>query len=206
MATERVKCEICDSRVLPATAQSNGGLCAQCVKIPPARRGIAAAVHAETNPLGRAIAMYASLIDSLAVVSTGRDFWAIADPEFTGLRFYSPETFSALPIYDEATEVGSETVDEIEHYLLAAAPGYSLLSPIAMKLRSISPSFNLAGKTVFVASMGMGLEEIAWLIRYVNDRPTFDRFLHETRLTEERVDVYNESYSRELNGHVNYNL
>lgn len=206
MATERVKCEICDSMVLPATAQANGGLCAQCVKVPPAGRGLAAAVHAETNPLGRAIAMYSSLIDSLAASSKGRDFGAIADPEFMGVRFYSPETVSALPIYDEATEVGSETVDEIEHYLLAAAPGYSLLSPIAMKLRSISPPFNSAGKTVFVASVGMGLEEIAWLIRYVNDRPTFNRFLHETGLTEARVDVYNASYSRELNDHVNDNL
>ena len=47
--------------------------------------------------------------------------------------------------------------------------------------------------------MGMGLAEIAWLVRYLNDRPTFDSFLCETGLTEEQVDVYNASYNSALN-------
>lgn len=198
MSSHRIKCSICDRMILPATAEANGGLCAQCVKIPPARREIAAAVHAEADPLGRAIEQYDSLIDSLAAACAGRDLGAMADPEFTGVRFYAPETVRTLPAYDEATEVGAEQVDEIEHYLLAAAPGYSLLRPIATKLREISPSFNAAGRTVFVASMGMRREEIAWLIRYVNDRPAFDRFLRDAGLTEAAVDVYNEAYGQEL--------
>ena len=47
--------------------------------------------------------------------------------------------------------------------------------------------------------MGMGVEEVAWWIRYLNDRPTFERFLNGAGLTEEQVDVYNESYDQELN-------
>lgn len=197
MQPDRVKCAICDHKILPQTAQSNGGLCAQCVKIPPSKRAIVAAVHAEKNPLGRAIAMYSSLIDSWVPASLGRHFGAIADPEFTAARFYAPETVEGMSIYDEAAEVGAETVDEIEHYLHAAPSGYCLLSPLAQKLKSISPAFNSAGKTVFIASMGMALAEIAWLVRYLNDRPTFDRFFRETGLTEEQVDVYN-SYGKAI--------
>ena len=47
--------------------------------------------------------------------------------------------------------------------------------------------------------MGMGVEEVAWLIRYLNDRPTFERFLNEAGLTEEQVDIYNVPYGQELN-------
>ncbi|MCX6848222.1 MAG: hypothetical protein NTY98_04825 [Verrucomicrobia bacterium] len=195
----RVKCGICDSMILPTTAQANGGLCAQCVKIPPSRRGLAAAVRAEPNPFERALEMYSSLIDSLAMDSAGRDFGAIGDPEFTGVRFYSPDSVSGLPVYDESTELGSEAVDEIEHYLLADASDRSLFGLITTKLKAVSPAFNSAGKTVFVASMGMGVEEIAWLIRYLNDRPTFERFLNGAGITEEQVNVYNESYGQELN-------
>ena len=185
--------------ILPATAQSNGGLCAQCVKIPPSRRAIAAAVHAEPNPFEHALEMYSSLIDSIAPCIAGRDFGAIGDPEFTGARLYTSDCITGLPDFDQASEVGSEVVDEIEHYLLADASGRSILCPIVTKLRSVSPAFNSVGKTVFVASMGMGVEEVAWLIRYLNDRPTFERFLNRAGLTEEQVNVYNESYDQELN-------
>lgn len=199
MATERVKCGICDSMILPATAQRNGGLCAQCVKIPPSRREIAAAVYAEPNPFEHALELYSSLIDSLVPRIVGRDFGAFGDPEFTGVRLYSTDSITGFPDFDQATEVGSDVVDEIEHYLLADASGRSILCPIVTKLRSISPAFNSVGKTVFVASMGMGVEEVAWWIRYLNDRPTFERFLNGAGLTEEQVDVYNESYDQELN-------
>ena len=197
--TERVKCALCDSMILPATAQANGGLCAQCVKIPPSRRELAAAVHAEPNPFERALAMYSSLVDSLATSCSGRDFGAISDPEITGVRFYTPDSIGDLPRYDESSEVGSEVVDEIEYCLLADGSGRSLLVPIAERLKAISPAFNSVGRTVFFTSMGMGVEETAWLIRYLNDRPTFERFLDETGLTEQQVDIYNETYGKELN-------
>lgn len=186
--------------ILPATAQRNGGLCAQCVKIPLSRREIAAAVHAEPNPFERALEMYSSLIDSLAPHSVGRYFGAFGDAEFTGVRFYSPDSITRLPLgCDEATEVGSEVVDEIEWYLLSDGSARSIFCPIVTKLKLISPALNAVGKTVFCASMGMGVEEIAWLIRYLNDRPTFERFLNESGLVEEQVDVYNEAYGQELN-------
>lgn len=197
--TERVKCALCDSLILPATAQANGGLCAQCAKIPPSRRELAAAVCAEPNPFERAMTMYSSLIDSLATKFSGRDFGAISDPEITAVRFYTLDSIGSLPLYDESTEVGSEVVDEIEYYLLADASVRSLLVPIAEKLKSISPAFNSVGRTVFFTTMGMGVEEIAWLIRYLNDRPTFERFLEGTELAEQQVDIYNESYGKELN-------
>jgi len=198
-AASRVKCGICDSMILPMTAQTNGGLCAQCVKIPPCQRAIAAAVHAEPHPFDRAIAMYSSLIDSLAADCAERNLGAVSDPEFMAVRFYSPDSVIGLPDYNEATEVGSEVVDEIEYYLLADGSDRSLLGPIANKLRSLAPAFNSVGKTIFIASMGMGVEEVAWLIRYLNDRPTFERFLNEAGLTEEQVDIYNVPYGQELN-------
>jgi hypothetical protein len=199
MTIQRVKCAICDNRVLPATAQANEGLCAQCVKIPPAERRIAAAVHAETHPLDRAIELYSSLIDSLAKESRYPYFGGIADPEFQAVRFYGFDTVSSSFDYDEATEIGSEGADEIEHYLHAADSGYSLLLPTATKLRSISPTLNLIGKTVFLGSWGMGPGEIGWLIRYLNDRPTFLRYLTGSGITEQEVDAFNEAYAKDLN-------
>ena len=197
-ATERVKCAICDSMILPATAQANNGSCAQCVKIPPSRRELTAAVLAEPNPFERAMTMYSSLIDSLTMRCSGRDFGAISDFEITGVRFYTPDSLGDLSLYDESYEVGSEVVDKIEYYLLADASGRSLLVPIAEKLKAISPAFNSVGKTVFFTSMVMGVEEIAWLVRHLNDRPTFERFLDGMGLAEQQVDIYNESYGKEL--------
>lgn len=199
MTTQRVKCAICDNSVLPATAQANEGLCAQCVKIPPAKRAIAAAVHAEPHPLNRAIELYSSLIDSLAKESRHPYFGGIADPEFQGVRFYGFDAVGSSFDYDGATEIGSEAVDEIEPYLHAAGLGSSLLLPIATKLRSISPFLNSSGKTVFLGSWGMGPGEIGWLIRYLNDRPTFVRYLAGSGITEQEVDAYNEAYAKDLN-------
>lgn len=199
MATQRVKCAICDNRVLPATAQANDGLCAQCVKIPPAERAIAAAVHAEPHLLDRAIELYSSVIDSLAKESSCLHFGGIADPEFQAVRFYGFDTVGSSFDYDAATEIGSEAVDEIEPYLLAVGSAYSLLLPIATKLRSISPSLNSVGKTVFLGSWGMRPGEIGWLIRHLNDRPTFLRYLAGSGITEQEVDAYNEAYSKDLN-------
>ncbi len=82
---------------------------------------------------------------------------------------------------------------------MADASDRSLLVPIAEKLKAISPAFNSIGTTVFFTSMGMGVEEIAWLIRYLNDRPTFERFLDGAGIADHQVDAYNESYGKELN-------
>ncbi|HWQ90315.1 MAG TPA: hypothetical protein VN673_01495, partial [Clostridia bacterium] len=198
MAAERVKCLICSNMILLATSRANAGLCAQCIKISPADRAIAAAVNAEPNPLGRAIELYLSLIDALIEKSTDRNFGAISDDEFEAMRFYTMETVGGSFAYDEATELGSAAVDEIEHYLLAASPDYSLFSPIVEKLQSVSPLFNANGKTVFLGSWGMGPGEIGWLVRFLNDRPTFDRYLHETGTTEGEVDAFNDAYARLL--------
>ena len=198
MMTERVKCGICDNTILPATAQDNGGLCAQCVKIPPSRRELVAAVHAEPNPFERALAMYSSLIDSLVMETSDRHFGAISDPEITSVRFYTLDSFSYNSICFESTEVGSEVVDKIDYYLLADASARSLLLPIASKLKTISPALNSVGKSVFFASWGMGVDEVAWLIRYLNDRPTFERFLMGSGVTEEQIDVYNKPYGLKL--------
>lgn len=198
MTTQRVKCAICDNTILPATAQANEGLCAQCVKIPPSERAIAAAVHAEPHPLKRAIELYASLIDSLLKESRYSYIGGIADPEFKAVRFYGFDAVGSSFDYDEASEIGSEAADEIEHYLHAAGFGSSLLLPIATKLRSISPALNSSGKTVFLGSWGMGPGEIGWLIRYLNDRPTFLRYLAGSGITEQEVDAFNEAYAKDL--------
>jgi hypothetical protein len=194
MAVERVKCTICSNMILPATAAANAGLCAQCIKIPPSKRGVVAAVNAEPNPIEHAVGLYSALIDTLVEKSTDRNFGALSDADFEGMRFYTFETVRGSFSYDEATELGSEAVDEIEYYL-AAAPGFSLFSPIVQKLQSVSPLFNCNGKTVFLASWGMGPGEIGWLVRLLNDRSTFDRYLRESGISEDEVDAYNEGYA-----------
>ena len=198
MATERVKCGICDSMILPSTAEANGGLCAQCVKIPPSRRQIAAAVHAEPNPFDRAVAMYSSLVDSLARDSSVRDFGAIGDPSLEGVRFYTFESLSGSFSFDEAVELGSDAVDEIEVYLKKAESGYSLLGPMLSKLKTVAPAFNANGKTVFLGSWGMEPGEIGWMIRRINDRETFERYLQSAGISEEAVEAYNEACERDL--------
>ncbi|HSI84345.1 MAG: hypothetical protein ACAI35_24080 [Candidatus Methylacidiphilales bacterium] len=200
MATERVKCVICENLILVATAQANEGLCAQCSKLPLSKRKIKAAVLAEADPLARAIELYLSLIDSLVDQSAGRNFGAIADPQFEAVRFYTLETVGGAFDFDEAKELGADAVDEIEHYLNAADPGYSLLVPMEAKMRSVSAVFNATGKTVFLGSWGMGPGEIGWMIRRINDRDTFDRYLHSTGITEDVVDAYNESYGTRVAG------
>ena len=185
--------------ILPATAEANQGLCAQCVKIPPEKRDAARAVNAGLDPFDHAIALYFSLIDTLVSESSNRNFGGIADPAFEGIRFYTLDAIGASFQNDAVTELGSTAVDEIEHYLLAATPKYSLLPHMLTKLRSVSPLFNSKGKTIFLGSWGMSPGEIGWFIRYLNDRPTFDRYLHETSITEAEVDACNAACIKELN-------
>lgn len=168
----------------------------QCFKIPPANRDLARAVRAERDPLGHAIALYSLLIDSVVNESSDRDFGGIADPSFEGVRLYTFNAVGAAFEYETATELGSEVVDEIEHYLLAAPLNYTLFPAILRKLRSVSPLFNSKERTVFLGSWGMGPREIGWLIRYLNDRPTFIRYLLRVGLTEADVDVYTEAFMK----------
>jgi len=184
--------------ILPATAEANQGLCAQCVKIPPVKRDAARAVNAGLDPFDHAIALYFSLIDTLVSESSNRNFGGIADPEFEGLRFYTLDVIGGSFENDAVTELGSTAVDEIEPYLLATKPKYSLLPQMLRKLRTVSPSFNSKGKTIFLGSWGMGPGEIGWLIRYLNDGPAFVRYLHEANITEDEVDAYNDAYMKEL--------
>jgi hypothetical protein len=193
MITHRAKCTICGTTILPATHHANGGLCAQCVKIPPAKRTLAATVKAESNPLRRAIELYSALIEKLVNESTDRHFGAIGDPFLEGVRFYTFERISGCFNYDEAVELASEDVDEIEAYLAHAEAGYTLLYPILSKLKAVAPAFNQKGRIVFLGSWGMGPGEIGWIIRRINDRVTFDRYLHSTGISEQTVDVYNEA-------------
>ncbi|WP_309400468.1 hypothetical protein [Cerasicoccus maritimus] len=198
-ATDRVKCIICDRMILPTTAQVNDGLCAQCVKIPRKDRETAKAVHAETNPFDRAIDMYRNLIDAIAQQTSKNYFGAICDPVFESARFYTFDNIGECFDYDEAQEIGSDEVDSIEHYLLAAQSGNSLLSPITAILRSISPSFNSQGKVIFFGSWGMGTDEIAWFIRYLNNRSTSLNYMQENDLSEIEVDALNDAFTKELN-------
>jgi len=197
MTTERVKCGICGSMVLPATFDAFDGLCAQCIKIPPDKRNLAADVLSEKNPLQRAIGMYADLIDSLCSAIVDRDFGVITDPEITSARFYAFNSVNQLPEYHNEDEVGSEVVDRIEYFLFGITSECPLLYPIVTKLRSIAPTFNSIGRTVFFSSIGMSNAENAWFIRHLNDRPTFERYFTGSGITEEQVNIYN-SYLKDL--------
>jgi hypothetical protein len=184
--------------ILPATAEANNGLCAQCIKLSPAELVVARAIKGGLNPIHHAINRYSSLIDTLARDALGMNFGGIGDPLFEGIRFYSFETLSGSFNYYEAVERGSEAVDELELYLSAATPGYSLFFPVLTKLKSVAAILNSNGKSVFLGSWGMGPGEIGWLIRHLNDRSAFDRYLREAGITEEDVNVYNDAYAREL--------
>jgi hypothetical protein len=201
---DRARCTICGSTIcgstiLAGTHHANGGLCAQCAKIPPAKRALAATVKAEANPLRRAIELYSALVDKLVAESTHRHFGAIGDPILEGVRFYTIERLSGSFNCDETVELASENVDEIEAYLSQAEAGYTLLHPMLAKLITVAPAFNANGRTVFLGTWGMGPGEIGWMIRRINDRKTFDRYLQSVGIPEERVDAYQVAFEQDLN-------
>lgn len=98
------------------------------------------------------------------------------------------------------TELVAEKVNEIEQLLIQAEEPEPLYAGILAKLKTIAPKFNLNGKFVFLASWGMGPEEIGWAIRYLNDRSIFEQYLSETGITQADVDLYNAAYGEELHG------
>jgi hypothetical protein len=197
MTTDKLKCVLCDRMVLPVTAAANAGLCAQCVKLSPATRSLRRSIKEGLDPLEHAINLYYSHIDTLVKEFAYGNFCALGDALFTSVRFFTFDKLTGCFDYNESTELGSEAVDEIEIYLSEVHTDFSVFTPILTKLLSVSPILNSDGKTVFLGSWGMGPGEIAGLIRFLNDRPTFDRYLEETGITEEEVDVYNRAYAEE---------
>lgn len=149
------------------------------------------------EPLAEAIQRYEMLTDELAQDSN-RHFGAIGDPSFEGVRFYTFESLSGSFNFDEAAEVGSDAVDEIEDCLMQAESEYTLLGPMLSRLKTVAPAFNANGKTVFLGSWGMGPGEIGWMIRHLNDRETFERYLRDASIGEDVVDAYNEACERDL--------
>ena len=150
------------------------------------------------KPLAQAIQRYEVLIDALAADSD-HHFGAIGDSNLEGVRFYTLNNLSGYFSYDEAIELAEDAVNEIEEYLMRADSGYTLLAPMLRKLRSVAPTFNANGKTVFLGSWGMGPGEIGWMIRRINDREIFERYLQSAGISEETVDAYDEACERDLN-------
>jgi hypothetical protein len=149
------------------------------------------------KPIDRAISCYDALVDRLAETPE-RHLFGIGDPCLECVRFYTFERLSGNLDYGRAIELASDEVDEIERDLLDAEQPYSLLLPLAAKLRSHSPRFNSAAKVVFVGSWGMGPGEIGWVIRALNNRSCFERYLEVSGIEERQVDAYNETYEREF--------
>jgi hypothetical protein len=149
------------------------------------------------NPLHLAIERYEELIDHLAQ-EANRHLVALGDPELEGVRIYTFSSIKSNFNYDEATELGAAVVDGIEEYLIQVDGAYSLLHPILSKLVSVAPRFNTNGFTVILGSWGMAPSEIGWMIRKINNREIFDRYLQSSGVSEASVDAYNESYQQEL--------
>lgn len=147
--------------------------------------------------LFRAIQRYDALIDELAS-DARRHFGAIGDPNLEGVRFYTFANMSGRFAYDQATELAAGEVYEIEGDLLEVDGAYTLLAPLLAKLQSVAPGFNANGKTVFLGSWGMGPGEIGWMIRRINDRPAFERYLRCAGITEDAVDAYDEACDRDV--------
>ena len=149
------------------------------------------------HPLTEAIQRYEELTDHLAKDAT-RHFGAIGDPNLEGIRFYTFESLSGNFAFDKAVELGEETVDRIEDYLMQIEIDYSLFAPMLRKLTAIAPAFNSNGKSVFLGSWGMGPGEIGWMIRRINDRAAFERYLGDAGIGEDIVNRYNEACERDL--------
>ena len=201
MPDDKVACTACRKMILPATAERNQGLCAQCIKLSPAMLVVVRAVRGGLDPMRHAIPRYLSLIDTLArdaLDAPERYFGGLGDPAFTAFRFYSFETLSGSFDYGEAVERGSEVVDELELYLSEARPEQSLFVPFLGKLKSVAPVLNANGKCVFIGSWGMGPAEVGFWVRYLNDRSAFERYLREVRITEEDVDAYQGAFERKF--------
>jgi hypothetical protein len=145
--------------------------------------------------LAAAIQRYEDLIQKLAE-DFGHHFRAIGDPNFEGVRFYAFANLTGRFSHNEATELAAGAVDEIEGCLVRFEHPYTLLAPMLAKLRSVAPVYNANHKTVFMGSWGMGPGEIGWMIRFINDRETFERYLQSAGISEEAVDAYNEAFER----------
>ncbi|MES2707382.1 MAG: hypothetical protein V4726_12350 [Verrucomicrobiota bacterium] len=149
------------------------------------------------KPFSKAVQRYEALIDDLAE-DTHRHFGAIGDPNMEGVRFHTFEKLSGSFNYSGAVELGANEVDGIEEDLMRADDTRTLLLPMLAKLKSVAPAFNRNGKTVFLGSWGMGPGEIGWMIRRINDRGTFERYLELAGIPEAAVDAYNGDFGQDL--------
>ena len=149
------------------------------------------------KPIDRAVSRYEMLVDRLAE-TPNRHLFGIGDPVMESVRFFTFEQLSGNLDYSCAVELASDEVDEIERDLLNAEQPCSLLPPLVSKLRSVSPRFNSLAKVVFVGSWGMGPGEIGWMIRALNNRSCFERYLEASGIEEGQVDAYNEAYERDF--------
>ena len=199
MTTLKVSCAACDTKILPATAERFGGMCAQCSKLSPDRLHVKRQIKNGTDPFVKSIELTQALIKDLAVSSEVRHIAAIADPMFEAVRFYTGEKIPLHFDYDELTEIGEKASDEIELYTLEIGHDYSLLKPVIEELKRISPKLNSAGKVAVAASWGMGPEEIGWMIRQINDRNLFEAYLDQSDLNESQINQFDDAYERKLN-------
>lgn len=149
------------------------------------------------KPIDRAVSRYEVLVDRLAE-TPNRHLFGIGDPSLECVRFYTFEQLSGNLDFGCAVELASDEVDEIERDLQNVDQPYSLLVPMAAKLRSLSPRFNSGAKVVFLGSWGMGPSEIGWMIRSLNNRSCFELYLEAAGIKEEQVDAYNAACERDF--------
>ena len=144
-----------------------------------------------------ALERYDLLIDELAKTAE-RNFGGIGDPLFEAIRFYTCDRVDGSLQHDRVSELAAKDVDEIEGLLMQTEESVSSFATILTKLKTIAPEFNKNGKFVFLASWGMGPEEIGWCIRYLNDRSMFERYLAASGISEADINLYDEAFTKEL--------
>ncbi len=183
-------CTLCELVIQESTSRIHGGLCAQCTKLSPACLRVRRQIASGLDPFKHTIQLYASEISKLSWSISGGYFGAIGDPMFESLRLYRFECLEGCFDFDRAVDLSPDVVDEIEDYSSEVKQRYSLQDPISQIFKTVAPSINSRGGTVFVGSWGMGPEEIALSIKHLNDRSLFVSYLSACGITEAEVDRY----------------
>jgi hypothetical protein len=184
------QCTLCGHVIQKMTAIANGGLCAQCVRLPARRIAARRQINAGLDPLQHAIELYGSLVAKIAKESAEHHWGGMGDPKFESVRFYTFENLTGGFEHDEAVEIGADEVDEIQGYLSEVKGARSLYLPLLQALKIIAPVTNAKGGIVFLGSWGMGPDEMGWGIRHLNDRPSFERYLKGAGITEAEVSAF----------------
>lgn len=191
-------CILCGHVIQEGTARINTGFCAQCAKLPLSCVRVRRLIASGLDPYEHVVQLYSSEVQRLSWDINGRFFGAIGDPMFESMRLYSCVSLGASFDLDSSDELKSEALDDIDHFLSEVSRVYSLFSPLMQILKGVAPSVNLRGGTVFLGSWGMGPAEIAWCVRYLNERSFFVRYLDACGVTEGDVDQYNLAYEAQL--------